>query len=305
MMKGCVRALARDTRVNRYLYLMLLPVMAYFVVFCYGPILGILIAFQDYNVAKGIFGSEFVGLKHFKDFFSSVYAGRTIRNTLLINLYDLLFNFPAPILFALLLNELRCRAFKRTVQTLTYIPYFVSLVVVAGIIIDFTVSEGFINDIVALFGGDRSNLLGDPSYFRAIYVGSNIWQSIGFNSIIYLAALTGISSELYEAAEIDGAGRLRQTLSVTLPGIMPTVVIMLILRIGAMFNVGFEKIILLYSPATYETADVISSYVYRKGVLNYSYSYSTAVELVNSVMNFFLLLAANQLSRRFSETSLW
>jgi len=224
---------------------------------------------------------------------------------MIINLYGLLFGFPAPIILALLLNELHNRVFKRIVQTISYLPHFVSLMVICGIIVNFTGRNGLINDIIAFFGGERVNLLSRPEYFRPIYIISDIWQSVGWGSIIYLAALSSIDVEQYEAARIDGASRWQKIRHISLPGIMPTIVILLILRIGNMMNVGFEKIILLYNPGTYETADVISSYVYRKGLMEFSFSFSSAVGLFNSVINFTLLLCANWISRRVNETSLW
>lgn len=295
----------RDLIKNRYIYLMAIPVVAFFIIFCYVPMYGVLMAFQNYKPQYGIWGSQWVGLQNFADFFGSYYAWRLIRNTFLINLYDVIFSFPAPIIFALLLNEVKAMKFKRTVQTITYMPYFISLVVVASIIVEFTSSRGFIVDVLSVFGFEKKSLLGDARYFRSVFVGSNIWQGLGFNSIIYLAALSGVDQELYEAATLDGAGRWKKMWHITLPGISSTVIIMLILRIGSMMNVGFEKIILLYNPATYETADVISSFVYRKGLQEMNYGYSTAVGLFNSVINFALLVFANALSRKFSETSLW
>ena len=295
----------RDLIKNRYIYLMAIPVVAFFIIFCYVPMYGVLMAFQNYKPQYGIWGSQWVGLNNFADFFGSYYAWRLIRNTFLINLYDVIFSFPAPIIFALLLNEVKAMKFKRTVQTITYMPYFISLVVVASIIVEFTSSRGFIVDVLSVFGFEKKSLLGDARYFRSVFVGSNIWQGLGFNSIIYLAALSGVDQELYEAATLDGAGRWKKMWHITLPGISSTVIIMLILRIGSMMNVGFEKIILLYNPATYETADVISSFVYRKGLQEMNYGYSTAVGLFNSVINFALLVFANALSRKFSETSLW
>ena len=223
----------------------------------------------------------------------------------IISVYSLIFSFPAPIILALLLNELRNKTFKRMVQTISYLPHFISIMVVCGMIIDFTATDGFINDIIEFFGGQRSSLLLKPELFRTIYISSDIWQNVGWGSIIYLAALTGVDTQLYEAAVIDGAGRWKQLLHVTLPGIAPTIVILLILRIGQIMNVGFEKIILLYNPATYSTADVISSFVYRKGLLEFSYSYSAAVGLFNSVINFILLILANKLSKHVNDISLW
>lgn len=266
---------------------------------------GAMIAFKDFSPGKGILGSSWVGLKHFNTFFRSVYFFRIIKNTLLINILNLAFGFPAPIILALLLNELKNAIFKRLVQTISYLPHFISVMVICGMIIDFTASKGIINDLIELFGGERGALLLRPELFRTIYVSTNIWQEVGWGSIIYLAALSGIDYQLYEAATIDGAGRFRQLMHITLPGIAPIIIILLILRIGQMMNVGFEKIILLYNPNTYETADVISSFVYRKGLMEFNYSYSTAVGLFNSIINFTLLLSTNWFSRSVSETSLW
>lgn len=300
-----LRKLRKSIAKSKFLYLMSIPVILYFVIFAYLPMYGVVIAFQQYSPGKGIFGSTFIGLKNFTDFFNSYYFWRLLGNTVLISLYDLLFSFPAPILLALLMNEVKNRAFKRTVQTITYMPYFISLVVVAGIMIDFCMPNGFISDVLATFGVARTNLLGKPEYFRTIYVASNIWQSIGFSSIIYLAAITAIDQEQYEAAVIDGAGRLRQTWHITLPAISTTIIILLILRIGNLLNVGFEKIILIYSPITYEVGDVISSFVYRKGLLESNYGYSAAVGLFNSLINFALLVLANQMSKSLTKSSLW
>nr|WP_248930795.1 ABC transporter permease subunit [Paenibacillus hamazuiensis] len=284
---------------------MMLPGFLYYIVFHYIPMYGATIAFKQFTPAAGIWDSPWVGFKHFQDFFKSYYFWRIIKNTLLINLYSLLFGFPAPILLALLLNEVRKMWFKKTVQTLTYLPHFVSVMIICGLIVDFTSKNGLINDIIVWFGGTRDNLLMKAELFRTIFVSSGIWQEIGWGSIIYLAALSGIDQELYDAANIDGAGRFRQILSVTLPGIMPTIIILLILRIGHMMDVGFEKIILLYNPSTYETADVISSFVYRKGIVDANYSYSSAIGLFNSLINFVLLIGANKLSKKFSDSSLW
>jgi putative aldouronate transport system permease protein len=300
-----MKSIRKSITKSKYLYLMSIPVILYFFIFAYLPMYGVVIAFQQYSPGKGIFGSTFIGLKNFTDFFNSYYFWRLLGNTVLISLYDLIFSFPAPIILALLMNEVKNRTFKRTIQTITYMPYFISLVVVAGIMIDFCLPTGFISDILVNFGVARTNLLGKPEFFRTIYVASNIWQSIGFSSIIYLAAITAIDQEQYEAAVIDGAGRLRQTWHITLPAISTTIIILLILRIGNLLNVGFEKIILIYSPITYEVGDVISSFVYRKGLLESNYGYSAAVGLFNSIINFVLLIMANQLSRTFTKSSLW
>jgi len=294
-----------DFRMNWQIYVLSLPIIVYFVIFNYIPMAGIVMAFQNFNPKKGYFASPWVGLQNFTDFFSSYYFWRLIRNTFLISALSILFSFPAPILFALLLNEVKAKYFKKVVQTMSYLPHFISMVVICGLIKDFCDSDGLITSIVVSLGGARRNLLSDPSLFRIIYIGSDIWAGIGFGSIIYLAALSGVDQELYEAAVIDGAGRLKQTWHITIPGIAPTIIIMLIMRMGMLFSVGFEKIILLYNPMTYETADVISSFVYRKGLIEANYGYSTAVGLFNSVINFSMLLITNFIARKFSETSLF
>jgi putative aldouronate transport system permease protein len=290
---------------NKYLYIMMIPVIGYYLIFHYGPMYGAIIAFKDYSPMKGILGSDWVGLKHFEEFFNSYYFLRVLKNTLLISLYTLLFEFPAPIILALLINEVRKRTFKRVVQTITYMPYFISLVVICGIITDFTNADGLINRLIMMLGYDGQAMLQKPELFRPIYVLSEIWQRIGWESIIYIAALMSIDLEQYEAAKIDGASRLKQMFHITLPGLLPIITIMFILRMGNMLNVGFEKIILLYNPVTYETADVISSFVYRKGLLEFGWSYSSAVGLFNSVINLVLLISANYISRRVSQNSLW
>lgn len=303
--KSFFTRLRKDLRVNKSVYIMFLPVLIYYIIFHYKPMYGAIIAFKDYTPIKGIMGSEWIGFKHFIDFFSSFYFRRVLRNTLVISFSTLLFGFPAPIILALLINELKSKVFSRTVQTITYMPHFISMVVICGMIRTFTIDSGIINDIIAFFGGERVTLLGQPKLFVPVYVLSGIWQEVGWGSIIYLAAMAGIDQELYEAAKIDGAGRWKQTLYVTLPGIAPTIVILLILRMGSLLNVGFEKIILLYSPATYETADVISSFVYRKGLQEFNWSFSSAVGLFNQVINFVLLISANWFSRKVNESSLW
>ena len=291
---------------NKYLYLMALPVLAYYLLFHYGPMYGAVIAFKNFDVSKGIWGSPWVGFKYFKEFFQSYYFGRLLKNTFLLSFYQLLWGFPAPILFALLLNEIGNRGFKRTIQTATYLPHFISTVVVCGLIHDFFAWDGVITSLYTLFGGEATNFLSQPQYFRGIYVGTGIWQEMGWGAIIYLSALSGIDTQQYEAAIIDGAGRFKQLLHVTLPGIMPTIIIMLILRIGQVMSIGFEKIILLYNPNTYETADVISSFVYRKGLgESFQFSYTSAIGLFNSLINFVLLISANWFSKKVSDTSLW
>ncbi len=297
--------LGRDLRRNRSAYFMLLPVVAYYLLFHYGPMYGAIIAFQDFNPMKGILNSPWVGFENFRDFFSSVYFWRLVRNTLMINLIDLLFGFPAPILLALLLNEIKWSPFKRVVQTVSYMPHFISVVVVVGMLVDFFARDGLINNLIRPFIADPIAFLQSPDWFRPLYVGSGIWQHVGWASIVYLAAITNIDPSLYEAAMVDGAGRFRQLIHITLPGIMPTIIVLLILRLGSMMTVGYEKILLMYNPLTYETADVISTYVYRRGILNTDFSFSAAVGLFNSVINFGLVLAANSISRKLNNTSLW
>lgn len=297
--------IVRNFKKYKYVYIMAIPVIIYYAIFMYWPMYGAQIAFKQYSPGKGILGSPWIGFSNFTKFFRSFYLTRLLRNTLLISFYSIAFSFPAPILLALLLNELRSMRFKRVVQTISYLPHFISVMVVCGMIIDFTRSDGLINDVIALFGGTRQTMLLNPNMFRPIYIISEIWQGVGWGSIIYLSALTGIDTQQYEAAVIDGATRFQKVIHVTLPGIAPTIVIMLIMRIGQIMNVGYEKIILLYNGNTYETADVISSFVYRKGLVEADYGYSTAIGLFNSSVNLLLLLIANTVSRKVSETSLW
>lgn len=301
-----MRLLKNDIVKYRYIYLMALPVLAYYIIFCYLPIYGAQIAFREFAPGKGIWGSPWVGLKNFKSFFSSMYFPRTLRNTLMISLETIVFVFPSAIILALLLNEVRFKPFKSTVQTVSYLPHFISIVVICSMVRDFTSSTGVISRLVALIRGTPAQtLLLFPQNFRAIYIISQIWQTIGWESIIYLAALSGIDPTYYDAAVVDGAGRWRRVWNVTIPCLMPTITILFIMQLGRVMNVGYEKIILLYNSNIYETSDVISTYVYRKGLLEQNYSYSTAVGLFNSVVNFALVVGANALSRRVNETSLW
>ncbi|WNR47097.1 ABC transporter permease [Paenibacillus roseipurpureus] len=297
--------LAKDLKKYRVYYMLALPAIIYYFIFSYKPMYGAIIAFKDFKPMKGIWGSPWVGLEHFQTLFHSAFFWDILLNTLKISLYSILFGFPAPIILALLLNEVRHTFVKRTVQSLTYIPHFISLVVICGLIKAFSGSDGLINDLIAWFGGERVSMLLWPEYFRTLYVSSGIWQEVGWGSIIYIAALAAIDVEQYEAARIDGAGRFKQLLHITLPGIKTTIIIMLILRLGHVMGVGYEKIILLYNPNTYSTADVISTYVYRKGVLEFNYSFSAAVGIFNSVIDFTILILANRLAKRWNETSLW
>lgn len=298
--------IVQDWKRYKWLYICFaLPLVLYYVIFKYIPLYGLQIAFRDYKVTKGIWDSAFVGFEHFFEFFNSVYFWRLIGNTLKISVMDLLIGFPIPIIFALLLNEINNKFFKKSIQTITYLPHFVSTVVICGLLVNFCAADGLINTIIEFFGGERSDLLMNKDAFRTIYIGSNIWAGFGWGSILYFSALAGVDQGQYEAAYIDGAKRFQRMFYITLPGIMPTIVIQLILKIGGLMGVGSEKILLLYSPLTYETADVISTYVFRKGLIDFDFSYSTAVGLFNSVINITLLILANKLSKRVGETSLW
>lgn len=290
---------------HKHIYIILLPAIVYYLVFCYAPMGGLVMAFQRFSITKGILGSEWVGIKHFVSFLSDYNFWRILRNTLMINFWGLVFGFTSPIIFALLLNEIKKNRFKKTVQTITYMPHFLSVVVVSGLVLTFVSSNGLINGIVQLFGGDKIAFMNDPKYFYRIYVTSDIWQQLGWNSIIYISALSGIDQQLYEAASIDGAGRWKQLLHITIPGIMGTIMTLLVMRIGRMLTIGYDKILLLYNPSIYETADVISTYVYRRGLLDGDYSYSAAVGMFNSVFNFIFLMSANVLSKKATGSGLW
>ncbi len=288
------------------LYLMLIPMLLFYILFAYKPMTGLVIAFKDYSPFKGVWDSPWVGFQYFEEFFTSQFAWRVIRNTLTISLTSLVFGFPAPIILAVLLNELRSRKFQKVVQTVTYVPHFISVVVVCGILVNFlSPTSGVVNAILKACGHDPVYFLATPAYFVPIYTLMNIWKSTGYGSIVYIAALTSISEDLYEAAQVDGAGRWKQFLHVTLPGLMPTIVIMLLIQLGGILNVGYESIILLYNPGIYETADVINSYVYRTGIVEGRYDYATAVGLFNSVVALILVLGANKLSNKLTDTGLW
>ena len=299
------KRLARNYKEHKVYYWLAVPIIAYYIIFHYLPMFGVVIAFQNYRPAKGLLGSSWVGLKHFKAFFDSIYAGRLIKNTLMINLLLLVFSFPAPIILALLLNEVKAKHFKKTVQTISYMPHFISMVVICGLLVDFCSSTGIITSMTTLFGAQRDNLLNRPELFRTIYVSSDIWQSIGWGSIIYLATLSSTDPSLYEAAAIDGAGRFQQVIHVTLPTLVPLIMLQLIMRMGQMMNVGYEKIILLSNGLTYDTADVISSYVYRRGLQTGDFSFGVAVSLFNSACNIVLLVLANTLSGKLTHESMW
>lgn len=300
-----MQRLKRDFHRNKLKYLMVLPVIIYFLVFAYRPMYGLVIAFKDFKPHIGIADSPWVGFANFTRFFNDPSAFRVVKNTFMISFWSILFGFPAPILLALMINEIRNKAFKRVVQTVTYIPYFISLVVICSLIKTFTQSDGLISDFLVGLGFERMNLLATKAFFIPIYVISGIWQTVGWDSIIYLAALSGIDQEQYEAARIDGAGRIKQMIHITIPGIRPTIIILFILRMGSLLNVGFEKILLLYSPSTYEVADVISTFVYRMGILNADYSYSTAIGLFNTLVNVCLLLITNKIARKTTQSGLF
>ena len=295
----------KDLQRNWELYVIIIPVLIYFFLFHYKPMYGALIAFKNYKPAQGFAGSPWVGFDQFIRFFSSPFFGRLVKNTLILSFELLIFGFPAPIILALLINEVHNKPFKKSVQTLTYLPHFISLIVVIGMVNDFALTNGLFNDIIVFFGGERSPLLQNPALYRTIYILSDIWQEVGWGSIIYLSALSGVDAQLYDAASIDGAGRFQKLLHVTLPGISPTIITMLILRIGHLMSIGYEKTILLYNSAVWDTADIISSYVYRVGLLDQNWSYSTAIGLFNSVINLLLLVIANKLSKKLADTSLW
>lgn len=302
---GRLGSFAREIKINYILYLMLVPGVLYYIIFHYVPMYNIIISFKDYSPTLGVWASKWVGFKHFIRFFDSIFFWRVIKNTVGLSTYAIVASFWIPIVFALLLNEMRSQVYKRVVQTLTYIPHFVSIVVLCGMITSFTMKDGLINDIIAFFGGQRSNLLMRPELFKTIYVISGIWSGTGWASIIYVAALSGIDPTLYEAAEIDGAGRMKQWRHITIPGILPTIVTMLLLNIGTIMSVGFEKVFLLYNSLTLETAEVISTYVYNKGLVEMNFSFSTAVNLFNSVVNLILVLGSNYVSRKVAQVGLW
>ena len=297
-----LKLLSRD----KILVLMALPAVLYFIVFHYIPMFGTAIAFQDFKPGSQIFSGQFVGFKWFAEFFSSTFFTRLISNTLLLSLMMLIFSFPVPILFALMLGEIKDNLFKKSVQTISYLPHFISLVVVVGIMKNFlSPVDGVINQVLTFFNAKPIDFMGEPEYFRPLYILSGIWQEFGWNSIVYFAAMSSIDPQLYEAARIDGGSRFRQMIHVTIPGIMPTAITLLILALGNMMNVGFEKIILMYNPSLYDVADVISTYVYRKGIIDMQYSYASAVGLFNSVINLLLLLGVNLLSRKSTDVGLF
>ena len=295
-------------RENAQLYLIMLPVLLHIFIFSYIPMYGIIIAFQDYFPGKPFFSftdTNWVGFKHFIEFFNGPYFGRLMRNTFLLSFYFLVFGFWVPILFAVLLNELKSGIFKKYVQTASYLPHFISNVVVAGMVLSFINTDGIINTIVKMFGGTPVAINTEAGYFPAIYTITSIWKSFGWSSILYLAAMSSVDPHLYEAAKMDGANRLKQILHISLPSIRPTILFLLIFAIGSLFSANSEFILLIYNPMVYETADVIGTYLYRDGLLGGQFSLGTAVGLFISVINFTLLYFANTLSRKYSDYALW
>lgn len=291
---------------DRQLLILFIPCIAFYLLFRYGPLYGLIIAFKDYSVFQGIIGSEWVGMKHFVKFFSSNDFFLLFKNTLLLGLFTLIFGFPVPIILAILINEVRTRWFKKSVQTLTYLPSFLSVVIISSMIIDFlSPGNGIINKLIAALGFEKIYFLIMPEWFRTIYVASDIWATMGYEAIIYLAAIAGISPTLYEAAKVDGSTRLRSMWYITIPSILPTILIMFILKTGSMIRIGYEKVLLLYTPPTYEVADVFSTFVYRKGLLESNYSYASAVGLFEALIAMIMLLTANIISRRLGGRGLW
>lgn len=299
------RRVAKDWKKNKAVYIIALVCLSYYFVFRYAPMGGIVIAFKNYRAARGLWGSDWVGFKWFKEFFSSYYFGRLVRNTLVINLLNLAIGGLTPILFALLVNEIRHPLFKRTVQTISYMPHFVSLVVACSIVLNMISYNGLLNQILGLFGVESILFANKPAYFPWIYVLSDLWQELGYSSIVYLSALSSVSAELLDAAAIDGCNRFKRVIHVTIPAILPTIILMMLMRVGRLMSVGYEKIILLYNDAVLETADVMSSFVYRYGMLGGNYSYGAAVDLFNNVINVLILIIFNSISRKVSDISLW
>jgi putative aldouronate transport system permease protein len=292
---------------DRYLYLLLVPVITYYIIFKYIPMYGLVIAFKDFSIFKGIFNSPWVGLKHFNNFFQSRDFVIILKNTLVLNLYSLIFGFPGPIILALMLNEVKHLFFKKTIQTIVYLPHFISWIVIGGIITNLlSPSSGFINQIIKwVTGGKSIFFLTNPSWWRFVYIFSGIWKEIGWGAIIYLASLMSIDPELYEAAMIDGANKWKQIWHISIPGISTTIAILFILRLGNLLDIGFEHVFVLYNPLVYNVSDVISTYVYRKGLQEAKYSFTTAVGLFQSVIGFILVMTANKLSKKYSEAGIW
>lgn len=287
-------------------YIMLIPGILFFLVFCYGPMYGLVIAFQDFYPLRGISGSDFVGLKHFRELFTNPFFLSVLRNTLIISFYKLLICFPAPIIFCLALNEIKSHGFKKAVQSISYLPHFISWVVVSGIFLEFlSPSRGPINILLKELGFEPIFFVADPRYFRAVLVITDMWKSVGWGSIVYLAAITNVDPALYEAAEMDGAGRIKQILHVTLPSIMPIITVMFIMESGKILNDSFQQVYNFLTPTTYGVGDVISTFVYRMGIQNMQYSFTTAVDLFKNTISFILVVITNAIARKTSDYGLW
>ena len=300
------RSLGRSMLMYRGLLIMLIPAVVWFLVFEYYPMYGVIIAFKKYRILEGIVGSPWVGLDNFERLFRSPTFLNVFRNTLLISFYKLIFGFPAPIILALLLNEIRIQKFKKAVQTISYLPHFISWVVISALIRQlFSPTSGVVNHLLILIGLEPINFMIEPGFFRPMIVMANIWKDVGWGSILYLAAISSIDPQLYEAATVDGAGRFRQAISITLPSLAPVIVILFILRVGFLMNAGFEEIFNLYNPITYSVGDILDTYAYRVGLVEFDYSYSTTISLFKNVIGLLMLIFTNAIVRRFSDYGVW
>lgn len=298
--------LARSWLKYKNFYFMLIPGLVYILIFHYGPMFGLVISFKNYKIFQGVLGSPWVGMDNFTKLFSSLKFYEVLTNTFLISLYKIVFGFPAPILLAILINEVKNRFFMRSVQTIVYLPHFISWVVTSGLVISFlSPTDGFANGVIKWFGGEPVFFMGQPEYFRSILVSSDIWKEFGWSAIIYLAALAGVSPEMYEAAIIDGATKIQRIIHITIPSILPTIIILLLLRIGGVLNAGFEQVLSMYNPAVYSVGDIIDTYVYRVGIIERNYGFSTAVGLFKSLIACLLLVSANWLAKRLKQDGIF
>lgn len=302
---GFYTKIKKDILMNYNLYLMVLPAFILFVLFSYLPMYGIIIAFKKYDIVLGFADSPWVGLKYFESFFKDPFVGRLIKNTLLLGFLNLFWGFWPPILLALMLSEMPSLRYRKFVQSVSYLPHFVSTVVIVGMLMDIFGTDGLINRFRESIGMESIAFFNRPEYFRSLYIGSGIWQGIGWSSIIYMSALSGVDTELYEAAYIDGASRLKRIIHISLPSILPVITILLIMNAANIVNVGFEKVYLMQNPAIYETSDVISTYVYRRGLVNRNFSFGTAVGLMNSIISFIIVYVTNRISRALDGATLW
>jgi len=299
-------SLAKRFWQQKELWVLLVPCLLFYIIFHYVPMAGLVMAFQRRAPMGNFFAGEWVGFMHFQTFFNSPFLWRLIRNTFLLSFYSLIFGFPVPIIFAILLNEIQGKRFKKVVQTVSYLPFFISLVIVVGILRQMVaVDTGVVNRIIETFGGEQINFFMSREWFRTLFVGSSIWQFFGWESIIYLAAMSAIDTQLYEAATIDGANRFRRIWHVTLPGIAPTIIILLIMNLGNLLNIGHERVILMYNEATWETADVISTFVFRVGLHEGNHNFGAAVGLLNSIFALFFLSTSNFFSKKITGVGLW